>query len=457
MIASTSPPTEDDSIAAIATGVGGSISIIRLSGKDALHIADTIWRSKRPICDMPKRKLVLGEIVNSMGTVEDRCMAVFMPGPNSYTGESIIEFHCHGGVLVARSVLSLLLENGARNAEPGEFTKRAFLNGKMDLTQAEAVLDIIQSQSNMALHAANRQLAGILNRIINSLYESTKAILAEVEVRMDFSDEDLDWDATDRIAATIKSVLTELEQLLRHQKDGEILRNGIRLAIVGAANAGKSSLLNYILGRNRAIVTDIPGTTRDTLEELAQIRGIPVRLIDTAGIRNSDNPIELEGISRSLSSLADAHLVLWVIDSARDYEDQKLDTNLLSDKSVIGVANKIDLVPQITFEENVNFPLVKLSALTGEGIDELYDIIEKSVWHYPHTEEPEVAINARHGALLETAQRHLMDALERMNTDDFELIAVNLRSTLNVLGKITGKTIQPDILDNIFSKFCIGK
>ena len=398
-------PTEDDSIAAIATGVGGSISIIRLSGKDVIHIADKVWRSHTPIANMPKRKLVLGEMVNNQGSVEDRGMAVFMPGPNSYTGEDTVEFHCHGGLLVARSVLLLLLQNGARHAEPGEFTKRAFLNGKMDLTQAEAVLDVIQSQSQMALHAANRQLEGILNQRINSLYESTTAILAEVEVRMDFSDEDLDWDSTARMTTTIKDVIVKLKELLRYQEDGEILRNGIRLAIVGVPNAGKSSLLNYILGRNRAIVTDIPGTTRDTLEELAQIRGIPVRLIDTAGIRNSDNPIEQEGISRSISSLTDAHLVLWVIDSTREYEEQPLDTKLFRDKAVIAVANKIDIVSQKSFTGRIKYPLVRVSAFTGEGIEELYDVIEKNVWHYPHAEEPEVAINSRHGTLFEDCAR----------------------------------------------------
>ena len=449
--------SEEDCIAAIATGVGGSISIIRLSGKNAVIVADSVWRSKTSIFKLPQRKLVLGEIVNSKNIVEDRCMAVRMPGPNSYTGEDVVEFHCHGGTLVAHSVLSLLLQNGARSAEPGEFTKRAFLNGKMDLTQAEAVLDIIHSQSHLALHAANRQLEGILYQKINALYESVTTILAEIEVRMDFSEEELDWDSTEKIGSDIKAVLDELEELLRHREEGEILRNGIRLVIAGVPNAGKSSLLNRILGRERAIVTHLPGTTRDTLEELAQIRGIPVRLIDTAGIRESDNPIEQEGVSRSVSSLTDAHLILWVIDSTRGFEDQQLSSDLFENRSTIAVLNKIDIVNKVDFENQIKHPFVRLSARTGEGVEDLYDVIEKVVWRYPHREEPEIVINTRHGALLETAHRHLADASNIVHTEEFELVAVCLRSTLDALGKVTGKTVEPDILGSIFSSFCIGK
>ena len=450
-------PTENDNIAAIATGPGGSITIIRTSGMGIRAIADKVWRSKTGFNKMAKRKLILGEIVNDEGKVEDCCMAVYMPGPNSYTGEDVIEFHCHGGPLVARAVLSLLLKKGARHAEPGEFTKRAFLNGKIDLTQAEAVLDVIQSHSLIALHAANRQLEGILNQRVSSLYESLKEALAEVEVRMDFSEEDLDWDSADKLANTISTTLSKLELLLKHREEGEILRNGISLVIVGAPNAGKSSLMNYILGRNRAIVTDIPGTTRDTLEELAQIRGIPVRLTDTAGLRDSENPIEKEGITRSLSSLAASQLVLWIIDATRYFKDQQLKSGVLKNKPTIVVVNKIDIVDPMDFEIPGCYPLVKVSAKTGEGMDILYDMIEKVVWRHPHASEPEVAINARHCALLETAQGHMLDALAVLRDEEFELVAINLRSAIDAVGKVIGKTIQPDILNNIFSKFCIGK
>ena len=274
---------------------------------------------------------------------------------------------------------------------------------------------------------------------------------------MDFSDEDLDWDSAEKVASAIKVQLNELEELLRHREEGEILRNGIRLVIAGVPNAGKSSLLNRILGRNRAIVTHIPGTTRDTLEEFAQIRGIPVRLIDTAGIRESHNPIEQEGVSRSLSSLSDAHLILWVIDSTRAFEDQQLDPDLFEKKSTIAVVNKIDRVNQVNFITRINHSYVRVSAKTGEGIEDLYDAIEKIVWRYPHTEEPEILINTRHGALIETAHRHLAEGLDVIHTEQFELVAVCLRSTLDALGKVTGRTIEPDILGSIFSSFCIGK
>ena len=452
------PRKENDNIAAIATGLGGSICIIRTSGKNIIKVVDKVWQPNAPLDRMSERRLILGKIVNEKGDIEDHCMAVYMPGPNSYTGEDVVEFHCHGGQLVARIVLALLLKNGVRHAEPGEFTKRAFLNGKIDLTQAEAVLDVIQSQSEVALHAANRQLNGILSHRVSALYESLTTILAEIEVRMDFSDEELDWDSTDKLSFSILEVLQQLEQLQKCRENGEILRNGVTLVIVGIPNAGKSSLMNYILGRNRAIVTDIPGTTRDTLEELAQIRGIPVRLVDTAGLRESDDPIEREGVARTMSSVAVAQLVLWVIDSTRCIGEQQLNSGLFENKSVIAVANKSDIVDNVNFGKNLeSYPLVRLSAKTGEGINSLYDAIEKLVWRYGKVTEPEVAINARHSALLANATRYLSDARSILRSEEYELVAVSLRSAIEALGKITGKTIQPDILDNIFSKFCIGK
>ena len=448
--------TQEDTIAAICTGIGGSIAIIRLSGPQAEQIAGVVWRGHETPSGLPPRRMALGRIVDNNDQAEDQCLAVRMPGPASYTGEDIVEFHCHGGATVARTILSLLLTHGARHAEPGEFTKRAFLNGKLDLTQAEAVLDVIESQSRMALHAANRQLQGVLTRRIDTVYDTLRAMLAEIEVRMDFVDEDLDFDPVAAVLAAINSARSQIEDLLRYREEGEILHHGVRLVIVGAPNAGKSSLLNLILGRDRAIVTEVPGTTRDTIEEPANIRGIPIKVVDTAGIRESSNIVEQQGIERSRDSIRQAQVVLWVVDCTNDFASQEESVRLDIDDGLIVVANKIDLAPA-RFAAAVDAPVIEISALTGQGLDALFDAIERVVWQRPHTEEPEIAINSRHAALLDKAQAHLATVAALLENEDYELVAVDIRAALDALGRITGRTVQPDILDNIFSKFCIGK
>ncbi len=447
----------DDTIAAICTGIGGSISIIRLSGVNALPILNRIWKPKSDFPKIKPRRLVLGEIVDKKGTIKDQCLAIVMNAPNSYTGENVVELHCHGGLLASKSILMLILSHGCRHAEPGEFTKRAFINGKLDLTQAEAVLDIIEAQSEMALHAANRQLEGNLRSKVNALYEHAELLLAEIETTMDFTDEDLDWTPASVIEKKLQQMIDLTVELLQPRETGEILRNGITLAIVGIPNAGKSSLLNTILGRDRAIVTSIPGTTRDTLEEIAQIRGIPINLIDTAGLRDTEDLIEKAGIVRSINSMSQAQIILWVIDAEKSLEEQVLSETLIAGKAVIAIANKIDLNENFKFTIDLDFPCVKIAATKGIGIEDLYDQIETVVWSSPHRDEPEVAINARHGSLLEEAQSKLSKSIATIKNQDFELTAVNLRAVLTALGSITGKTVEPDILGIIFNKFCIGK
>ena len=448
---------QEETIAALATGVDGSIAIVRLSGAAATAVGDRLWRGRRPLGELPPRTMVLGRLVDAPGATIDRCLALRMPAPCSYTGEDVVEFHCHGGPLVGHQALAALLAAGARLAAPGEFTRRAFINGKLDLTQAEAVLDVIQAQSTMALHAANRQLAGLLGRRVNAAHEAVLALLAEVESRLDFVDEALDFAPNEVLAAKLDAGLAEVDSLLRSRTDGEILRHGIRLVIAGAPNAGKSSLLNLLLGRDRAIVTEIPGTTRDTLEEPAHLRGIPVNLVDTAGIREATDVIERHGIDRSYRSIAQAQLVLWLIDLTRELSGQLPPTEHLAGKSLIVVANKIDLAPAVALALPGEPVVVRLCARTGDGLEALLDAIERQVWGRPHASEPEIAINARHAAELAIARQQLAAARMIVTDGEYELLAVNLRAALDALGKVTGRTVQPDVLDSIFSQFCIGK
>jgi len=448
---------DHDTIAAIATGLGGGLTILRLSGPAAATLGGQLWQGRRPLPQLPPRTLTLGRVAIA-GESVDRCLAVYMPAPHSYTGEDVVELHCHGGPLVARTILAGLLAAGARLADPGEFTRRAFLNGKLDLTQAEAVLDVIQAQSDMALHAANRQLAGTLGRRVETLYTLVTEVLAEIEARLDFADEELDWQSADHLRNRLTDALGQLVGLRRSRHEGEILRQGVRMVLAGPPNAGKSSLLNCILGRDRAIVTDIPGTTRDTLEELAHIRGIPIQLVDTAGIRSSVDTVEQHGIARSLASIDQARLVLWLIDSTRPLADQPVPLDRFAGRAVIFVLNKADLVPDCATDSlPAAIPRIRLSAVTGEGLEALYDTIERLVWGRPHAEQPDVAISTRHDALLADAQIELETARELLAGEAWEVVAVTLRTTLDALGRITGRSHQPDLLDTIFSKFCIGK
>ncbi len=448
---------QEDTIAAIASGVGGSITILRISGVAALDVAGSVWRGRHDLATAPPRTLHLGKIHDATGQPVDTAIAVYMPGPNSYTGEDVVEIHTHGGPMVARLTLESLLRVGARHAEAGEFTKRAFINGKLDLTQAEAVADIITAHSEMALHAANRQLDGRLGQRINSMLDTLTEILAEIEVRMDFVDEDLDWRSHEELETGIGAAVDEVRELLAHSEEGRILRQGIRVVIAGAPNAGKSSLMNLILGQDRAIVTNIPGTTRDTLEELAHIRSVPVHLTDTAGLRETKDEVEQHGVKRSYSSIQQAQVVLRILDSTRPLSEQALDDHVLNGKNVVVVANKNDLEPDTDFAEQLQQPVYPLCANTGKGLPAILDAVEAMIWGDPNHAEPDVAVNARHSSLLSDALGQLEEAKAMVSNEDFELIAINLRTAIDAIGRVTGRSIQPDILDYIFSQFCIGK
>ena len=479
----------DDTIAAIATPLGeGGLALIRLSGPEALAIADRCFvpagqTSAKPSL-APTHTLNFGHIVRNGQTVDEVLLAV-MRAPRTFTREDVVEISCHGGLLPAKMVLDTVLQNGARLAEPGEFTRRAFLNGRIDLAQAEAVADLIQSRTELALRAANEQLAGKLSRRINSLRDQMLQTLAHLEAHIDFPEEDLSPDTRDQLMARLESGLSFMDQLLRTATEGQILRRGIRAAIVGRPNAGKSSLLNQLLGHDRAIVSAIPGTTRDTIEETANIRGLPIIFIDTAGLRDARDEIEVEGVRRSRQSLEKAEFILHVLDVAEPLT--AADKSYLAEfagKKRILVLNKIDLPPRLDLatlspapppsraeasrrrdEERAGerrpsqSPVVKVSCLTGEGVEPLKDAIKDLVWSGEiKAEMLEVMINSRHQDALNRGRAATVRTLEALRAGaTLELTALDLRIAVNAIGEIVGQTTTEDLLDMIFSQFCIGK
>ena len=451
--------SEVDTICALATAVGGAVAVIRLSGPAAVPAAERVWRGERRLADSPARQLLLGRLHGPTGEgIDPQCLAVRMPGPHSYTGEDVVELHCHGGAMCVRLALQALLGQGTRHAEPGEFTRRAFLNGKLDLTQAEAVADLIAAGSQAALRLAEGQLRGRLGRRVRAVEDELMALLAEMESRLDFPEEELDWQAPAAMVSTLAKLEREMQVLLATRADGEVLRGGISLVIAGPPNVGKSSLLNAILHRDRAIVSEIPGTTRNTIEEAAHIRGIPLRLMDTAGIREGGDVIEQAGMSRAREHLAAADLVLWVMDASQPYAGQAWPEWPVRGQ-VVQVANKRDKMAGAAMAglPAGTEPPVYICALDGGGLDELYDAIEHLVWTNPQGAENDIAIAARHAACLEVAVSDLVAAAPLVASDAWELAAIHLRSAIHEYGLITGRTAAPDLLGMIFARFCIGK
>jgi len=452
----------DDTIAAIATPLGeGGLAVVRLSGPGALTIAEASFEPMGKSSLKPSKAashtIHYGRIVRR-GQVVDEVMLAVLRAPRTFTREDVVEITCHGGLLPAKLVLDALLASGARLALPGEFTKRAFLNGRIDLLQAEAVADLIHSRTELALVAANEQLAGKLSQRINQLRDDLLRTLAHLEAHIDFPDEDISPDTKDKLQSRLEHAVAFMDELLRTANEGQILRRGIRAAIVGRPNVGKSSLLNQLLGRDRAIVSAIPGTTRDTIEETANIRGLPVIFVDTAGLRESGDEIEVEGIRRSHQMLAEAELILHVLDAAERLSpaDEKYLAEFAGKKRII-VCNKIDLPRRLDLA--VDSATVKVSCLTGEGLEALKDAIKELVWSGEiRAEMLQVMINSRHQEALTRARastQHTVDALR--GGLSLELLAMDLRIAVNAVGEIVGKTSTEDLLDSIFGQFCIGK
>ena len=458
-----------DTIAAIATARGeAGIGIVRVSGTLALTIAAEVFRSPRGVSptQLPTHTLTYGHVVDATASDEiiDEVLLGIMHAPKTYTGEDIVEFNCHGGTIPLTAVLDVVVKNGARIAEPGEFTKRAFLNGRLDLAQAEAVAELIASKTDLSRKIAVEALAGKLSDTVNGLNDRLAALLAEIEASIDFPEEDLDFMKVETQLETARAVQTDLTTLLETAAEGRIITEGVNVAILGKPNVGKSSLLNALLGTTRAIVTDIPGTTRDTIEEMMNIGGIPLKLIDTAGIRHSDDVVEQQGVERSKAVLDRAELLLMMFDASQPLNDADLELlkTAQSSKAIL-ILNKMDLPvvtsPTALLAHCPKKRVVETAIPEGKGLDKLkVTVSEELLGGELVIGESPIVTNARHQEALRRANEGLNYAIESLeNGMPPDLIAVDLRIGLDGLGDIVGKTTTEDILDRIFSQFCVGK
>jgi tRNA modification GTPase len=457
---------ENDTIVAIATPHGESgIGIVRISGPLSEKVATRLFRPKKKLSRLKSHHLYYGEIIDpENGNPLDEVLLALMRKPKTYTREDVLEINCHGGYLVLRRVLEVVLGQGVRLAEPGEFTKRAFLNGRIDLSQAEAVVDVIRAKTAKSLKIANQQLKGDLSHEIEGLRERVVRSLASVEALIDFPDEEIDVDE-DVIRGDLEEAQRNAGELIASYEEGKIYRDGVSVGIVGKTNVGKSSLLNVLLRENRAIVTPIPGTTRDVIEEAVNIQEIPIRLVDTAGIRRASNAIEREGVRLAKGKVSEADMVILVIDGSRRLD--KYDWEIIDEvkeKNKVVAVNKTDL-PIKTSVEQVqallpNTRAVEISALRNRGIDALKESIFCTVTgDGVGREAGEVVVaNARHKRALEESLESLRRAKEGIEGGvPIELVALELRSCLDHLGEIRGETTAEEVLERIFSQFCIGK
>ncbi|OPJ58672.1 tRNA uridine-5-carboxymethylaminomethyl(34) synthesis GTPase MnmE [Clostridium oryzae] len=457
---------EYDTIAAIATGIGeAGISIIRVSGDKALSLVNSIFKGKtnKSLMDMRPYSMRYGFIIDKDSEdVIDEVLVSYMKKPKSFTAEDTVEINCHGGSMAAKRILEEVIKRGARLAEPGEFTKRAFLNGRIDLSQAEAVMDIIKSKTDIAMKSAVMQAEGRVSRKIKEIRDKILGILAEIEATVDFPEEGLDDVVLEQLKSNINKIIDEITYLIKTADEGKIVRDGISTVIVGKPNVGKSSLLNILLSENRAIVTDIPGTTRDIIEEYINLGGIPIKIIDTAGIRETEDVVEKIGVQRSVDKIDEADLVITVLDASRKLEEE--DINILdriSGKKNIVLLNKLDLVKNIDVEDLKKYGVEKyinISMVTGDGLDRLKEEISKMFFSGKLNYNDTIITNTRHKEALIRAKQNCTSSLETLNNNmEIDLASIDLKDALNNLGEITGDSLQEDLLDKIFSEFCIGK
>jgi len=446
-----------DIIAALATPVGnGAISVIRVSGAGSIKSVDKIFAGKVKLDDAAAHTIHYGNIVDGSGSIIDDVLISIFKNPKSYTGEDSIEISTHSSSIVVKKIIEELVNNEIRLAEPGEFTRRAFLNGKMDLAQAEAVADIINSRTEASLRGARNQIDGILSKKIDDLREMLINSSSLIELELDFAEEDLEFLPKKEILDQINKIINEVDKLLETYSFGRVIRDGINVAIVGKPNVGKSSLLNYILKESRAIVSEIPGTTRDIIREEVSIDGVLFKLYDTAGIRLTESDVEKEGVLRSRNAVENADLIIFLNDIIEGYSIDLYNEllELTSEERIIKVVNKIDLRDDRSISSDSY-----ISAITGSGISDLLDLLkEKAIGSQSYSEKNAVVSNVRHYNALKKTKLSLVHAKNSIkNKLSGEFIAVDLRNAENFLGEIIGKVTTDDILNNIFSKFCIGK
>ena len=456
--------TQFDTIAAISTPIGeGGISIVRLSGEDAIEIASKIFKG-RNLKQVPTHTIHYGHIINpKTKDIIDEAMVSVMKGPKTFTREDVVEINCHGGMVVTNEILQLLLVNGARMADPGEFTKRAFMNGRIDLTQAESVMDIIRAKTDKSREIAMNQLKGGLLGKIRELRQDLLDTMAQEEVNIDYPEYDMDDMTGNQMKEVAQQVSTKINKLLQTAQEGKIMRNGLATAIVGRPNVGKSSLLNYLTQDEKAIVTDIAGTTRDTLEEYVSIKNIPLKLIDTAGIHETEDKVEKIGVERSKKAVQEVDLVLLLLDGSRELSDE--DRELLDFtkfKKRIIILNKSDLGSKITQEmiqKITDSPIVTTSILEKNNLDKLANEIERMFFSGIENSANQVMVtNQRQAGLLQKAQQSLQEVISGVeNAMPLDLVQIDLKDAWDTLGEITGDSAPDELITELFSQFCLGK
>lgn len=454
-----------DTVAAISTPVGFSgIGIVRMTGSQAFHIINKVFKPKgKKFEEYDDKKIIYGHIIDPKDKrIVDEVLVSKMIGPNTYTREDIVEINCHGGIVPVRNILNLLVENGAHLAGPGEFTKRAFMNGRIDLTQAEAIIDIINAKTNKSLDISMKQLEGSLSKKISEIRQLLIKMLAHLEATIDYPEYDIEDMSYDEILQKTREAHEMVQNLLYHSQNGRLIREGVNTAIIGKPNVGKSSLLNSLLGEKRAIVTEIPGTTRDTIEEYITIEGIPFKIIDTAGVRETENIIEKIGIEKSVEILERSDLILLILDGSQPLDEEDFELlKLIQARNSLLILNKLDKETTIKPEDLLKYEkeIVQISAVEEIGLEELKKkMLDKVSAEGFELESFEIVTNIRHIHLLEESLKSLKSAIGTIEASmPLEIVSTDITEALNLLGEITGDTIHEQLMHEIFSNFCIGK
>ena len=456
-----------DTITSISTPMGeGAIGIVRLSGPEAVEIGDKLYKGKKKLKDVPSHTINYGHIIDpETDEVVEEVMISVLCAPKTFTREDIIEINCHGGILTINRILELTMTHGARMAEPGEYTKRAFLNGRIDLSQAEAVMDFIRSKTDRASKVAMNQIEGRLSDLIKRQRQSILEILAQVEVNIDYPEyDDVEDATTEFLLAQSKKIKNEIDQLLETGTQGKIMREGLSTVIVGKPNVGKSSMLNNLIQDNKAIVTEVAGTTRDVLEEYVNVRGVPLRLVDTAGIRDTEDIVEKIGVERSRKALSEADLILFVLNNNEPLtEEDRTLYEVIKNEDAIVIVNKTDLERRLDIEEVKTMigdtPLIQTSMLKQEGIDELeLQIRDLFFGGEVQNQDMTYVSNSRHISLLKQARQTIQDAIDAAEAGiPMDMVQIDLTRTWELLGEIIGESASDELINQLFSQFCLGK